>query len=572
MKKFLLALMAVLLLGGSLTWGITVSGTITVEATDAQKSKLNGLKLIVGQFMGGKDVSMMTEFSLPASTYSWNGYFGGEISFGIGFSKEMFYAEILKSEEWVVVDATGAEVNPMTMTLKADAEVNLTIKYKEAGGGEDDTPKATLIGKVWDGSDCLDGVTVAIGNAEGYAAQQTTQSDAGKYADKVGCSTGYEFTDLALGTYTLTYSKSGYTTQTQEVEITEAGEMTAPAVTLAAAPADYVFYGTLSYLNADNEAAYVQGATVTAYDGAGQDAAVLGTPVQTDGNGDWRITLSCLAGATVYFDAVHPDLEVAERTAAQATDLQGVEVTIACTAKTPEEPETVTLTLNANNDAWGTVTGADTYERGTSVTAKATPNEGYEFKAWKEGETEVYAEAEYPFTIEEDRTLTAVFAEKQTPPTPPVEPETVTLTLGVNDAAMGTVTGAGTYEKGTEVTVKATPNAGYRFRAWTKGEEVVSMTAGYAFTIEENLALTAVFVEKVANEDVEQAAWDIYTRGRRIVLCGNTDCRYEVYTAAGVLVKEMYTNDGSITVDRGGLYIVRRIAATGISVKKVMVR
>lgn len=41
-----------------------------------------------------------------------------------------------------------------------------------------------------------------------------------------------------------------------------------------------------------------------------------------------------------------------------------------------------------------------------------------------------------------------------------------TLTLGVNDTAMGTVRGGGTYEEGIEVLIIATPNAGYRFVMW----------------------------------------------------------------------------------------------------------
>ena len=43
---------------------------------------------------------------------------------------------------------------------------------------------------------------------------------------------------------------------------------------------------------------------------------------------------------------------------------------------------------------------------------------------------------------------------------------TYALTLAVNDTAMGTVSGGGTYEEGIEVLITATPNAGYRFVMW----------------------------------------------------------------------------------------------------------
>lgn len=43
------------------------------------------------------------------------------------------------------------------------------------------------------------------------------------------------------------------------------------------------------------------------------------------------------------------------------------------------------------------------------------------------------------------------------------------LTLSVNDTAMGTVSGAGTYEEGTNVTITATANEGYHFVTWSDG-------------------------------------------------------------------------------------------------------
>lgn len=50
------------------------------------------------------------------------------------------------------------------------------------------------------------------------------------------------------------------------------------------------------------------------------------------------------------------------------------------------------------------------------------------------------------------------------------EAEQVFIGTSVNDSAMGSVSGMGTYDKGTTVTLKATANAGYRFVKW--GDEV----------------------------------------------------------------------------------------------------
>ncbi len=52
------------------------------------------------------------------------------------------------------------------------------------------------------------------------------------------------------------------------------------------------------------------------------------------------------------------------------------------------------------------------------------------------------------------------------------EPEVEQIFIGtsVNDSRMGSVSGMGTYDKGTTVTLKATANAGYRFVSW--GDDV----------------------------------------------------------------------------------------------------
>ena len=53
---------------------------------------------------------------------------------------------------------------------------------------------------------------------------------------------------------------------------------------------------------------------------------------------------------------------------------------------------------------------------------------------------------------------------------PDPEPEQIFIGTSVNDSRMGSVSGMGTYDKGTTVTLKATANAGYRFVSW--GDDV----------------------------------------------------------------------------------------------------
>ncbi len=64
-----------------------------------------------------------------------------------------------------------------------------------------------------------------------------------------------------------------------------------------------------------------------------------------------------------------------------------------------------TITVNSNNDAWGTVTGTGTYADGATATLTATPNAGYEFEKWQDGNTE----NPRTITVSADETYTAYF-------------------------------------------------------------------------------------------------------------------------------------------------------------------
>ena len=62
------------------------------------------------------------------------------------------------------------------------------------------------------------------------------------------------------------------------------------------------------------------------------------------------------------------------------------------------------VTLQANNDQWGEVDGAGLYAQEATITA--TPNEGYTFLRWSDGNTD----NPRTFTVTQDTTLTAEFA------------------------------------------------------------------------------------------------------------------------------------------------------------------
>lgn len=65
------------------------------------------------------------------------------------------------------------------------------------------------------------------------------------------------------------------------------------------------------------------------------------------------------------------------------------------------------------------------------------------------------------------------------------------INLTANPANGGTVQGSGTYDKGTEITIKAVAGAGYAFTRWSDGNTDAQRT----ITVEGNLDLTAQFTK-----------------------------------------------------------------------------
>ena len=221
--------------------------------------------------------------------------------------------------------------------------------------------------------------------------------------------------------------------------------------------------------------------------------------------------------------------------------------------------KTYTIAATANPTAGGTITGAGTYEHGSSCALVATPATGYSFVNWTSGSSQVSTNASYQFTVTGAKTLVANFA-----------PNTYTVTLNTNDgtinsgnvtsytygegatlptnvtrtgytfggwydnanlsgtavtsisttatgnktfwakwtinsyaigasanpAAGGTVNGAGTYNYGASCTLTATPATGYNFTKWTKNNAQVSTSANYTFTVTEAADYVAVFTKK----------------------------------------------------------------------------
>ena len=182
-------------------------------------------------------------------------------------------------------------------------------------------------------------------------------------------------------------------------------------------------------------------------------------------------------------------------------------------------------TITAKSDsAYGSVTGGGEYVKGSTATVIATPKENCYFEGWTEDGKAVSTNATYLFTVDKDRTLTAVF-----------KPVTVTVSASANNIAFGNVSGAGVYDKGAAVSLTATAKTGYRFVSWKEGSSIVSSDATYTFKATKDITLTADFVidedtiAVSANNDKygSVSGGGTYQKGKSVILTATANEGYE---------------------------------------------
>lgn len=96
---------------------------------------------------------------------------------------------------------------------------------------------------------------------------------------------------------------------------------------------------------------------------------------------------------------------------------------------------------------------------------------------------------------------------------------THTVSVAADPAAGGTVTGGGSYNDGSSVTVLASVNQGYQFDGWFNGANKVSELLSYQFVCTQNVSLTAKF--SVYVPPVSDASLTTLKVGNQTVLAEN---------------------------------------------------
>jgi len=227
-----------------------------------------------------------------------------------------------------------------------------------------------------------------------------------------------------------------------------------------------------------------------------------------------------------------------------------------------------TLSLFAEPEEGGEVSGEGTYQMGDEVTVLASANEGYEFMNWTNQDDEVVADTEeYSFTMPaEDVTLIANF-----------EQLSYTLSLSAEPETGGVLSGEGMYFFGEEVTVIAEANVEYEFEKWAdeNGDEV-SQEAVFTFTMpSEDLHLVAHFENVTAITEPVQPAVVVYPNPASQYLNISSDQtlnQVSVYNMAGQLVIDQTTNSQEVQLPvqalENGLYFLRLYYDSGIAVER----
>ena len=217
--------------------------------------------------------------------------------------------------------------------------------------------------------------------------------------------------------------------------------------------------------------------------------------------------------------------------------------------------DTLTITVSADPQAGGTVTGAGEYEYNTQVTLTATANTGYTFTGWTVNGQTVSADAQLTFNVTKDSAFVATFTTNEYTITymdgntqlhvetlayganvpayadPEKEcfefigwNETIPATMPANnvvlyaqwndiyynvtvsadpnnggtatitpDPVTGTTQANSGYVCNTQVTLTATANEGYTFTGWTVNGQTVSTDAQLTFNVTKDSTFVATF-------------------------------------------------------------------------------
>ena len=218
--------------------------------------------------------------------------------------------------------------------------------------------------------------------------------------------------------------------------------------------------------------------------------------------------------------------------------------------------KTFAVTLTKEGEGTLTATGAEDLNAvplGTELTIEATPADGYELKALTANGTDILATKK--FTVTANIEVKATFTKK-------------TFAVTLTKEGEGTLTATGAEDLnavplGTELTIEATPAAGYELTALTaNGTDIL---ATKKFVVTAATEVKAIFTKKTAADVVESSSVRLYPNPASAyvnVKGAKADALVRLYDANGTLRYEARTDaDGTLQIDLSayaeGTYLLR---------------
>lgn len=205
------------------------------------------------------------------------------------------------------------------------------------------------------------------------------------------------------------------------------------------------------------------------------------------------------------------------------------------------KPADCQINVSVNDSNAGTATESRTVRYGESITLEAVAKNGYQFDSWMENGAIVSTDSRFQLqNITGSRNLTAMFSQIR-----------YDLTLTCWPASTGTVSGQGTYDKGSDVKITAAPADGYRFVSWSENGNVLSTSAEYSIQdISRDMFLLATF-EKAQTKtysitaSVASANGKIVPEGKSTVSEGS-GMSYVIMPQDGYMINAVYVDGKSV--------------------------
>ena len=179
---------------------------------------------------------------------------------------------------------------------------------------------------------------------------------------------------------------------------------------------------------------------------------------------------------TVYADGPSPGLVAESNEGNNIGSTNPVQITIL--------PITYAITTNVLPTGGGTVTGGGNYPSGSNVTLVANPHTGYTFVNWTENGSSVSNSANFSFIASADRDIQANY----------IITPTLTYNLSISAINGSVVKNPDLlgYGDGSQVTLYASPDAGYKFSYWSG--DANSTSQQITVTMDGNKNITANFI------------------------------------------------------------------------------